>query len=67
MTTFALKLLEDNRKACIDWGNEARARRFVAQQKVAAEQAQMNKLDNEIHDLDKAIEALTYSTNGDQT
>jgi uncharacterized protein YlxW (UPF0749 family) len=67
MTTFALKLLEDKREACIVWRNEARSRRSVAQQKLAAEQARMNEIKNEIDDLDKAIEALTYSTNGDQT
>jgi uncharacterized protein YlxW (UPF0749 family) len=67
MKTFALKLLEEKRELCLVWRNEASSRRLVAQQRMTAEQARMNELDKEIHDLGKAIDSLTYSTNKDQS
>jgi hypothetical protein len=62
MTTGALEVLEEQRQRNIRWFDEAKARRVVAQAKVEQESMAMWDRAAAIEDLDKAIAALTYST-----
>jgi hypothetical protein len=67
MSTVSLDLLEETRQRHMRFRDEAKARRSVAQEKVDNENAAMSDRSRSIEDLNNAIAALTYSTNGDQT